>query len=435
MKGFTIGQKAKAYDEAIERAKNFIENGDERERTIAESIFAGIMEESEDERIRKAILTGLIDCRDASDLGWSNFGGINIDKCIDWLEKQGEHVNKVDTNFKVGKWYVDKQDGTILQITKVLRSTYKYITNTGEEHYCAHCCLEQDMHLWTIQDAKKGDVLSDGTTIFIFKDLLSDGSVMSYCDYDTDSGESDAFCPLSMNLMCSKITPATKGQRGTLEKAMADAGYTFDFENKLLKKIVVPIFNIGDTIAKKHNSDIHDFGSFTITDITGGKYWCNDRIICDISEQNEWEIYEPVRQNPTEWSEEDEIMFECALNMIEWYSVVDKDLSRRVSDWLKTLKDRIQPKQEWSEEDEKMYASIIDDTVQENQLDGKQIDWLRNIKYRNFARPQNTWKPSEEQMKALEQLEEMHVLGCKKTQENARLYVTIKSLKEQLKQL
>jgi hypothetical protein len=60
---------------------------------------------------------------------------------------------------------------------------------------------------------------------------------MSYCDYETDSGESDAFCPLSMNLMCSKITPATKEQRDTLMKAMSDAGWEFDFEKKELKKI------------------------------------------------------------------------------------------------------------------------------------------------------------------------------------------------------
>lgn len=45
---------------------------------------------SSDERIRKAILEGLIDCRDAPDLGWSNFGGIEIDDCIAWLEKQGD---------------------------------------------------------------------------------------------------------------------------------------------------------------------------------------------------------------------------------------------------------------------------------------------------------------------------------------------------------
>ena len=41
---------------------------------------------------------------------------------------------------------------------------------------------------------------------------------------------------------------------------------------------VEPKFNIGDTIAKKHNYDIFDFVPFTITDITGGKYWYNDRI-------------------------------------------------------------------------------------------------------------------------------------------------------------
>lgn len=55
-------------------------------------------------------------------------------------------------------------------------------------------------------------------------------------------------------------------------------------------------------------------------------------------------------------------------------------------------------KSSWSEEDEKIYQSIMDDTVQENQLDGKQIDWLRNIKYRHLSQPNNTWKPSDEQI-------------------------------------
>ena len=60
--------------------------------------------------------------------------------------------------------------------------------------------------------------------------------------------------------------------------------------------MVEPKFKVGDTIIKKHNSDINKFGQFTITDITGGKYWYNDRIICDISEQYEWEL---VEQKPT----------------------------------------------------------------------------------------------------------------------------------------
>ena len=77
----TEKEKAKAYDKAIERAKKLYGNG------IVEEIFSEL-KESKDEKIREAILNGLIDCRDAPDLGWSNFGGISIDDCIAWLEKQ-----------------------------------------------------------------------------------------------------------------------------------------------------------------------------------------------------------------------------------------------------------------------------------------------------------------------------------------------------------
>ena len=79
----TEKEKAKAYDEAIERAKKLYGNG------ITEEIFTEL-KESKDKKIREAILNGLIDCRDAPDLGWSNFGGIHIDDCIAWLEKQGK---------------------------------------------------------------------------------------------------------------------------------------------------------------------------------------------------------------------------------------------------------------------------------------------------------------------------------------------------------
>ena len=47
-------------------------------------------EKAKDKKIREAILNGLIDCRDAPDLGWSNFGGISIDDCIAWFNKQDE---------------------------------------------------------------------------------------------------------------------------------------------------------------------------------------------------------------------------------------------------------------------------------------------------------------------------------------------------------
>ena len=56
-------------------------------------------------------------------------------------------------------------------------------------------------------------------------------------------------------------------------------------------------------------------------------------------------------------------------------------------------------------------------------------DWLKSLKERY------SWKPSDEQIKALLKLEEMHVLEHEKNQENAHLYMVIKSLKEQLLKL
>ena len=145
-----------------------------------------------------------------------------------------KHAEKVEPKFHEGDWVVSP-NCVYWHINKISNNRYEVTADTGER---ANWSLDTNIyHKFTIQDAKDGDVLSDGTTIFIFKDLLSDGSVMSYCDYDTDSGESDAFCPLSVNLMCSKITPAIKEQREQLEKAMADAGYRWNPDEKKMEKI------------------------------------------------------------------------------------------------------------------------------------------------------------------------------------------------------
>ena len=45
----------------------------------------------------------------------------------------------------------------------------------------------------------------------------------------------------------------------------------------------------------------------------------------------------------------------------------------------------------YTEEDEKIYQSIMDDTVQENQLNSNQTNWLRDIKYRYFPQPKQEW--------------------------------------------
>jgi hypothetical protein len=98
---------------------------------------------------------------------------------------------------------------------------------------------------------------------------------------------------------------------------------------------------------------------------------------------------EIVSQKPA-WSEEDKNMLQSILD--EYKSM---QIEKRT--WLKSLKDRIQPKQEWSEEDEKIIIQIKD--AVENYFPTPVADkiksWLKSLKERY------TWKPSDEQMDAL----------------------------------
>lgn len=97
---------------------------------------------------------------------------------------------------------------------------------------------------------------------------------------------------------------------------------------------------------------------------------------------------------------------------------------------------------EWSEEDKRNLTDAISAIEHlKNNCDwgylgiGNDIDNVLNFLESLPERIQSSWKPSEEQMNALLKLEEMFVLEHETNQENAWLYVVIKSLKEQLLKL
>ena len=197
-------------------------------------------------------------------------------------EEVVNNANKVvvESKFKVGDWLVANKPNNyahfiqILEVVNVYeKERYKISRDFHNNEDVVECrFIEKYYHSFTIQDAKDGDVLSDGTTIFIFKDLLSDDSVISYCDYDTDSGESDAFCPLSVNLICSKITLATKEQRDLLFQKIHEAGYEWNAEKKELKK-VEPKFKKGDWIIYRDEGCTE---ILRIIGVTGTNYLCID---------------------------------------------------------------------------------------------------------------------------------------------------------------
>ena len=155
--------------------------------------------------------------------------------------------------FKVGDWIVDNEDKSVSQITQIVYSKvetdfYGYNHTNG---YFAND-FEKDYHLWTIQDAKSGDVLmcESGWTC-IFKELdLDNNTFSSYCFMATDLDfmPYGGKCHTLDSRINGEITPATEQQRNLFFKKMKKAGYQWDADKKELRKTIKPNFKVGDWI-------------------------------------------------------------------------------------------------------------------------------------------------------------------------------------------
>lgn len=199
-------------------------------------------------------------------------------------------VNIVEPKFKVGDWILIDNPCKIISIDNYGNYLVRYWDSDAIDklHTLSKEFCESYFHLWTIQDAKDGDVLLSPSTPegdkecpFIFKEIDKGGIVRFYAAL--------------LQSECLKIAdgitnvigyaddvyhiPATKEQRDLLFQKMKEAGYEWDDGKRELKKI---------------------------------------------------------GQKPG-WSEEDEKTFN---------TVIEKgDLKLSEIDWLKSLKERVQPKQ------------------------------------------------------------------------------------------
>lgn len=211
-------------------------------------------------------------------------------RLIAWLEKQVEqkpqgksileaikeekvdNANKVEPKFKVGDWIAN--DYCVGKIIVLTDGAYLLDSGQGVPFSCEH-----NAHLWTIQDTKDGDVIQLGEVTAIFKEYIGQEKCICYCSISEDGGFEIPIEDGEDNIYgCTYTTPATKEQRNTLMKAMADAGYTFDFKSKELKKIekkpantVEPKFREGDSIQFKgfgHNR-------YTIKEVCGLSHYIN----------------------------------------------------------------------------------------------------------------------------------------------------------------
>ena len=190
----TIEEKAARYDKAIEIAKKINNEHQAQPFNVMTRVFPEL-KESEDEKIRKELLESFkYQQRESrTDKEWLN--GIKLSEVVAWLEKQGEQksTDKVEPKFKVGDWVV--VSNKVCQLTKVVDmsyNTHQYWTSDGTWFGDA-----TDVKLWTIQDAKDGDVLKEDSCTFIVKRMKTDGTAIIHCclfdDGDFDSGSTLCF--------------------------------------------------------------------------------------------------------------------------------------------------------------------------------------------------------------------------------------------------
>lgn len=366
------------YKDKLKLAKDALESGSYDEKTI-KYIFPELKEsESEDERIRKEMISWLkgfigeeegcgytedeireriawlekqgeqkpIKCNKEwyefirwfvkertdnytlipSDTDIHTWGNIILDHAKKELEKQGEKkpADKVEPKFKVGDWITNGIDTKKIIGIELKNEDYLF------ENGISDISLADNIsHLWTIQDAKDGDVLvnQNGEMPFIFKECKNN-HIYCYCGYTNRKDiffnrfvDSEGEELHWLNLYYEQAYPATKEQRDTLEKAMTNAGYTFDFERKKLKKI------------EQKPADTEK----------GAK-------------GNEREIPNSA------WSEEDERKLQLLIAMCDetkgdsvTYSTMYREMEE-LKIWLESIKDRVRHQLHWEPSDEQMLA-------------------------------------------------------------------------------
>lgn len=155
--------------------------------------------------------------------------GYNIHSVFRFIQKP---IDKIEPKFKVGDWITTVNDEGGIAIEKVvefLGNKVRLIDIDGVYTLCPQSWLNQ-YHLWTIKDAKDGDVLvvgrEDGDGIAICGKDDTIGNKNLHCVYDDENG-------FIVNVKIAKeclLHPATKEQRDLLFQKMKEAGYEWDAE-------------------------------------------------------------------------------------------------------------------------------------------------------------------------------------------------------------
>lgn len=115
----TIEDKAKAYDEVLNKLRHFIAKGVDPLITRADvQDFFPELAESEDEKVRQKILFLFYSWRNNEQVNIPNKK--EVEKAISWLERQGEHAN-FRNKIQVGDKVTRNEDGVLVNLSQLKR--------------------------------------------------------------------------------------------------------------------------------------------------------------------------------------------------------------------------------------------------------------------------------------------------------------------------
>lgn len=145
----------------------------------------------------------------------------------------------VEPKFKVGDWIV-RGRGFVYEPSLITEIRDYYICEllNGERVTYTLNDVHKNFHLWSIADAKDGDVLTDGKLIVIFNKLEEPTykqHIIAYVGLDL-CGRLQ-ITEDTWQLGVDKAMPATKEQRELLFAKMKEVGYEWDEKKKELRKI------------------------------------------------------------------------------------------------------------------------------------------------------------------------------------------------------
>ena len=270
--------------------------------------------------------------------------GNDTDEKIVEVVKDTSVIDMVEPKFKAGDWVVDSQ-GLTHQIERVVENV---TTHTFGYDIVGGGYFNDDnegVHLWTIQDAKDGDVLVtvNGKRPFIYKGCLDPNhpdSPVAYYGIDTEG----YFCSGGGHFdhwwTDSKVQPATKEQRDLLFSKMKEYGFEWDTDKKESRKIEQSKLTAFEEEVKDMINDYRDAID------------SNNATIEEVKERAAY-LLSLIPQKSV-WSEEDDKMLIDAIGAVgaaDYYTYDDK---QEIENWLKSLKERLHP--QWKPSEEQIQA-------------------------------------------------------------------------------